>query len=157
MKFSGVIDLLEEERSVKEPKYELITPENYTRGYMENRSKYQDSYLMEVRKGGELKIIRTVDKNSKEVEDIKLNWERAIVLSGIDLIAHLKSTDLNRIKTMKKYDIRPEVGVTYKVNDFTDIIPEALKWDYWLEPNIKFRDFTSNNTTSEFEGLMDEL
>ena len=157
MKFSGVIDLLEEEKSVKEPKYELITLEKYTRGYMESITRYEDSYLIEVKKGGEFKFIRVVDKNSEEVEEIKLNWERAIVLAGIDLVAHLKSTDLNRIKTMKKYDIRPEVLVNYKVNDYTDIIPEALKWDYWLEPNIKFRDFTSNNTTSEFEGLMDEL
>jgi len=156
MTFEGTLSLIIEE-SEEKPKYELILPEKYSRLYIENKDSFARGYIRDVIDLGKIGLTTTISRDSDKVRVIKEKWVPAILISGYELLLHIKRKNK---KDVKKYGIaKNKYGEEemFIINDTTDIDLGAMSWKYWLEPVKTYKDYTSHGVASEFDKLFDNL
>ena len=158
MKFDRTVNLILEE-SEEKPKYELISPKKYSRLYQVNKKVLAHGYIRDVIDLGRIGQPETISRVSDEVKKIKENWVPAIIITGYELVLHLRSS--KKSSDIKKYNISTKKNystqMVYIINDTTDITLGDVSWKYWLEPVITFKDYTSQGTADAFDKLIDEL
>lgn len=154
MKFNKVVNLILEESQLK-PEFELITPEKYTSGYMEN-TKTEEGYMLKVTKDGLLKVVRPVPPYIDEVKEIKEKWLKALVMEGYEIMPYLRAiSSEERIK----HDIKPDLALSYVVHNPEDVfyLLGEYRWIHWLEPVKTIKDYTSGDVADTFKDFIDEL
>jgi hypothetical protein len=152
MKFSRVVDLILEE---SKPKYELISPEDYSRVYAEGRAYYvTNGFIKEVIETGIIGNTRQIDVKSKEAAMIRKKWKPAVFLSGFEIVTHLEGGKFK--SDIKKYNIVNDVEMMYIVNDTTgvDYHLDQISWNHWLEPTVTYKDYTSQETIDAFDRMI---
>ena len=155
MTFEGTLSLLIEESEDK-PKYELILPKKYSRIYREHRDSFASGYMIDIMDGGVVSEPVPLSKRGDEVKRIKEEWEPTILLSDFQLLLYLKRKKEDASKygiAKKKYDSK----VMYIINDTTGMNTEAISWNYWLEPVVTYKDYTSQGVANDFDKLFDNL
>jgi hypothetical protein len=154
MKFNKVVNLILEESQLK-PEFELITPEKYTNGYMEN-TKTGEGYLLKITKDSLLRIVRQVPSDIDEVKEIKEKWLKALVMEGYEIMPYLGAiSSEERIK----HDIKPDLALSYVVHNPEDVayLLKDYNWIHWLEPVKTIKDYTSDDVADTFKDFIDEL
>lgn len=164
MNFLKTVNILLEEFSAEKPKLEPLTPERYTRVYMERDDGRKYGELAKVDNVYGFKIYKEMDKNSTEVTEIKREWRKAYLRSGQAIAGRLVPEELNEInKELKEVygedKLRTTLNAYYIVRE--DIFRELFKTvhhyrtEWWLEPHLS--NYTSKEVSNTFSGLMDNL
>jgi hypothetical protein len=159
MGFYKTVNLILEESTPK-PKYEKISPREYSRVYMETGS-IRDGYgyISTVSNEGVLDGLDGRNKNSKEVEKIKKKWKPAIMLHAFEIVSYVKPELKEMLnKSLKKND--PGLMDMYIINDASDIVGidiQKLHNNYWLEPTVTYKDYTSKETADVFDKFVGNL
>ena len=158
MKFDRAVNLILEE-SEEKPKYELISPKKYSRVYQENTKVFPKGYIRIVTELGRISNPAPIDRDDAKVEMMKKKWVPGILLSGFELVLHLRAN--KKSSDIKKYNISTKrnysTQVVYFINDTTDINLGSISYNYWFEPVVTFKDYTSQDTADAFNKLIDEL
>ena len=143
----------------QKPKYQLLTPNNYsdllllqTKGLYWGKQFH--GMLHKVDNGTQNTTVdRPLMRSDRAIFDmIKKTWHKLNLVSGWEIRMYGDKEDI--------VDVKDKVETLYIVNDDTDLPDwELLDSHYvaYAKPVVTFKDFTSKDTTSEFESLMDEL
>jgi hypothetical protein len=152
------------EESGPEARYELITPNKYSRVYQEVNTKGENKnvgYILNLIEEGGLTVagMRIIDRESKEAKDIKSNWEKVYLMAGSYILKH------DRFARNKRFaeTIINDHAARYITHTLKDLKLKASekKWilnhDYWIEHVETFKDYTSKETSDTFKDFMNEL
>ena len=156
MKFDRTVNLILEE-SEEKPKYELISPEKYSRVYQENTRVFPNGYIRIVTELGRISNPVPIDRNDAKVEMMKKKWVPTVLLSGFELLLHIKRKNKKDVRKYKISRSKDNTQDVYIIHDTSDIALEAISYNYWLEPVVTFKDYTSQGTADAFDNLFSNL
>jgi hypothetical protein len=164
MKFLKTVNILLEEFSAEKPKLEPLTPDRYTRVYMERDDDRKLGDLAKVDNVYGYRIYKQINKNSEEVIEIKKEWRKVYLRGGGAIAGRLTPEELDSINRELK-DVYGEDKLKTTLNDYyivrDDIFRELFKTEHhyrtewWLEPHLS--NYTSKEVSNTFSDLMDSL